>query len=205
MPVNVTTSPWRAHPRSRGEHEEKPPHPQNHPGSSPLARGTHRRGYSSPRVRGLIPARAGNTCTIATAATLTWAHPRSRGEHWRSKERVYAHRGSSPLARGTLEISPIMLFCGGLIPARAGNTCRARGASPPPWAHPRSRGEHLAPSTPELERRGSSPLARGTLMSVQGAERTAGLIPARAGNTAVAPSGGGVMRAHPRSRGEHTC
>ena len=111
--------------------------------------------------------------------------------------------GSSPLARGTLRgvwengIKP------GLIPARAGNT---RGCILRVWhgrAHPRSRGEHRAGRKGRLLRKGSSPLARGTHTADLGGDTTTGLIPARAGNTGSGSAAGGVLGAHPRSRGEH--
>ena len=183
VPVNVTTSPWRAHPRSRGEHEEKPPHPQNHPGSSPLARGTHRRGYSSPRVRGLIPARAGNTLAPILTHGSTRAHPRSRGEHRQVPVGAPAIMGSSPLARGTrARARPRTTGCR-LIPARAGNTCRPPRSSSRPRAHPRSRGEHINYLGGGPWPTGSSPLARGTRYRRHDLTIRAGLIPARAGNT----------------------
>ena len=50
---------------------------------------------------------------------------------------------------------------------------------------------------------GSSPLARGTLMYPALLEYLDGLIPARAGNTAVRIGSFLGHRAHPRSRGEH--
>ena len=50
---------------------------------------------------------------------------------------------------------------------------------------------------------GSSPLARGTPEDIVKTELTAGLIPARAGNTPYVCSIGGGVWAHPRSRGEH--
>ena len=70
-------------------------------------------------------------------------------------------------------------------------------------AHPRSRGEHGWRGMRRGGGRGSSPLARGTLIGKvkEGAGR--GLIPARAGNTLQVRSFGSAARAHPRSRGEH--
>ena len=71
----------RAHPRSRGEHPEayaKEYHPH---GSSPLTRGTQGLASVEDAARRLIPAHAGNTQRIVPARGLTWAHPRSRGEH----------------------------------------------------------------------------------------------------------------------------
>ena len=51
---------------------------------------------------------------------------------------------------------------------------------------------------------GSSPLARGTLEGVAFGGDFFGLIPARAGNTALEGNSSGCCRAHPRSRGEHS-
>ena len=55
-----------------------------------------------------------------------------------------------------------MPFDGGLIPARAGNTCGFEVESDRHGAHPRSRGEHGGDRPGVLIAAGSSPLARGT-------------------------------------------
>ena len=52
-----------AHPRSRGEHAPSGSSKAQRPGSSPLARGTSPAPVPSGAIRGLIPARAGNTST----------------------------------------------------------------------------------------------------------------------------------------------
>ena len=193
----------RAHPRSRGEHGEPGNAEQEEKGSSPLARGTHLALQVAEDSGGLIPARAGNTTKRCACSLMSWAHPRSRGEHIDLPPGAYTARGSSPLARGT----PIMLMMTscttGLIPARAGNTHKNRAATQLSRAHPRSRGEHIVSSVRYRMPTGSSPLARGTRGRSTRAAYPAGLIPARAGNTITfsmrcAPSG-----AHPRSRGEH--
>ena len=175
-------------------------------GSSPLARGTLPDHSRCAHGVGLIPARAGNTAENSTAKPGNGAHPRSRGEH---REGVWHDAdgwGSSPLARGTLSSgyphfahvgliparagntrmnsgsAPVIAW---LIPARAGNTYRVQGVSPPPWAHPRSRGEHVRIGGPDPVGLGSSPLARGTLILRNGQRTGDGLIPARAGNTPI--------------------
>ena len=51
-------------------------------------------------------------------------------------------------------------------------------------AHPRSRGEHVAPAGLDITRVGSSPLTRGTSVVREVAEVLEQLIPARAGNIA---------------------
>ena len=70
-------------------------------------------------------------------------------------------------------------------------------------AHPRSRGDHSGARSSMARITGSSPLARGpqgvSFCPVLGE----GLIPARAGTTAVVGTANQVVGAHPRSRGDH--
>ena len=152
-------------------------------GSSPLARGTHRRGATADFPHGLIPARAGNTGLACVSRTRRRAHPRSRGEHIITIPNQVGVKGSSPLARGTLTALRSFAQKLGLIPARAGNTSRPHSHTERWRAHPRSRGEHSTngQAIPGVE--GSSPLARGTHRRQSGNDGTQGLIPARAGNT----------------------
>ena len=131
------------------------------------------------------------------------AHPRSRGEHAATLFSVGSRSGSSPLARGTPGVDAACLVIVGLIPARAGNTNFLEIPAASPWAHPRSRGEHIHDDRRRINSLGSSPLARGTRQSGAGKLTRRGLIPARAGNTGRVAVTGGVRRAHPRSRGEH--
>ena len=111
--------------------------------------------------------------------------------------------GSSPLARGTLPILPLVSLGDRLIPARAGNTSRMITLHALATAHPRSRGEHRPRRRRIFAPHGSSPLARGTPNARLGAAESRRLIPARAGNTTPAPPAVGEKAAHPRSRGEH--
>ena len=75
------SSPKRAHPRSRGEHDSYGDKVIKGAGSSPLARGTRGGVMRWRDTVGLIPARAGNTPAISSWVSQIWAHPRSRGEH----------------------------------------------------------------------------------------------------------------------------
>ena len=54
----------------------------------------------------LIPARAGNTEKGVAVTSCFWAHPRSRGEHEHEFIPPEDGLGSSPLARGTLSLTP---------------------------------------------------------------------------------------------------
>ena len=172
-------------------------------GSSPLARGTLLNVQTGSDPRRLIPARAGNTGGAAVGHSGRPAHPRSRGEHAfvdASDERL---GGSSPLARGTHVETIALGSVVRLIPARAGNTYRARYSGWPVAAHPRSRGEHIGVILALFLGAGSSPLARGTRSAWYHGVVHARLIPARAGNTTVQIPAVGSSPAHPRSRGEH--
>ena len=92
----------------------------------------------------------------------------------------------------------------GLIPARAGNMGGSMLATGLMGAHPRSRGEHKGLTVAPAAAPGSSPLARGTWERVLRKPPVVGLIPARAGNITQFTPPNSPLRAHPRSRGEHT-
>ena len=112
--------------------------------------------------------------------------------------------GSSPLARGALLRPEAAETDNGLIPARAGSTIVWQACQPVARAHPRSRGEHFLGGDFDTRRWGSSPLARGAPALADMLSPYIGLIPARAGSTPTQPHAGRAVRAHPRSRGEHS-
>src|SRR5690625_3422971 len=217
--------PWppRVRPRGRGEHGHFHAARAVFFGSSPRARGTQRADHGRAGQRRFIPAGAGNTTNsimarrpcrfIPAGAGNTFpargiagspaVHPRGCGEH--GHMRLYSSwiSGSSPRARGTL-FSP-RPFCavGRFIPAGAGNT-------PPPPAHdtatavhPRGRGEHHRSPSSNHESDGSSPRARGTLITWQGCTSIRRFIPAGAGNTRLRSISAIARSVHPRGRGEH--
>ena len=135
---------------------------------------------------------------------LVTAHPRSRGEH---EERLLLRRapeGSSPLTRGAPHNQRQLQLATRLIPAHAGSTLPWRHGKRCKWAHPRSRGEHLARTEPVASISGSSPLTRGAPAQLLGIGRATGLIPAHAGSTMGGFSPSSMDWAHPRSRGEHS-
>ena len=151
------------HPRSRGEHPIVARFPYDGGGSSPLARGTPAEADLGREARRFIPARAGNTSTSPTPRSPAPVHPRSRGEHPLAAGRGGGGDGSSPLARGTLDVAARHTGVDRFIPARAGNTSRPSVAGTITTVHPRSRGEHTIPAARRTTFTGSSPLARGTL------------------------------------------
>ena len=109
--------------------------------------------------------------------------------------------GSSPLARGLLNVPVVPLQVYRIIPARAGFT---------PWMirgfcrrsdHPRSRGVYTYFHNLGFDGIGSSPLARGLRRTgLQLLDQTR-IIPARAGFTRILVLRRGRLPDHPRSRG----
>ena len=130
-----------AHPRSRGENEDRKGEARAIEGSSPLTRGKLGVRYSVHRIHGLIPAHAGKTDDTQCRSSACWAHPRSRGENCRVHGRASSPRGSSPLTRGKPPGYP--------------------PSTTPHTAHPRSRGENKSISSACRSAGGSSPLTRG--------------------------------------------
>ena len=171
------------HPRSRGEHGSGLYVLDNNTGSSPLARGTLEFGRDALQEIRFIPARAGNTCPTRRRSRTGSVHPRSRGEHWESKNASPACAGSSPLARGTRQPGSAATCSARFIPARAGNTPPATARRSAPTVHPRSRGEHRTYQPRVCTNDGSSPLARGTRLRPRDPLIQVRFIPARAGNT----------------------
>ena len=111
---------------------------------------------------------------------------------------------SSPLARGTRKMSPLITCFIRFIPTRAGNTFAETVTRLHLPVHPHSRGEHLNDifGTPCIP--GSSPLARGTHPRRRWLVRHLRFIPTRAGNTKWGNFKRRPMTVHPHSRGEHT-
>ena len=150
-----------AHPRSRGENHGVQSRIVNQTGSSPLTRG--KRHALRPRIRdrGLIPAHAGKTRRTPQPRTRPGAHPRSRGENFRSVMREARAAGSSPLTRGKPVRAETRRAPTGLIPAHAGKTCDLGADRLRAGAHPRSRGENGGCQVLSGFVLGSSPLTRG--------------------------------------------
>ena len=88
-----------------------------------------------------------------------------------------------------------------IIPARAGFTRQWKRQMGGLEDHPRSRGVYASTSTTRAGARGSSPLARGLLITVAVNLLLMRIIPARAGFTPRPSSGGSPPGDHPRSRG----
>ena len=109
--------------------------------------------------------------------------------------------GSSPLARGLPSLARNLRYRDGIIPARAGFTNWSVNG-PVVWRdHPRSRGVYLKQIGRDVEKTGSSPLARGLLTRLIPFWEETRIIPARAGFTPIPWPTRWPLPDHPRSRG----
>ena len=171
------------HPRSRGVY---PPSSRSAPrrnGSSPLARGLPCALVGRGGALRIIPARAGFTPGRRRCTSAASDHPRSRGVYLRHRDATKTLEGSSPLARGLLEVEGDMVAQVRIIPARAGFTHGSRLQARRGGDHPRSRGVYKLRMRNTPDARGSSPLARGLRFTLALMFTPDGIIPARAGFT----------------------
>ena len=172
------------HPRVCGEHRPAPTGGAGCSGSSPRMRGTLPRHTAEFQRRGIIPAYAGNTGSLAATARATWDHPRVCGEHDDMPLHCDELTGSSPRMRGTHPAGRLRMPDRGIIPAYAGNTSDSNRGTRTRWDHPRVCGEHQWASYRPWHCVGSSPRMRGTPARKPAIMSLTGIIPAYAGNTA---------------------
>ena len=194
----------RDHPRSRGVYMAPHARDEQSAGLSPLARGLLHRSGLAPTKPGIIPARAGFTRSHAAWEAARRDHPRSRGVYQRAAVGPPLVWGSSPLARGLLERRATSAPQLRIIPARAGFTRWAKSCLITIRDHPRSRGVYGDEEGAGCRVRGSSPLARGLHVAAREFNIGAGIIPARAGFTAMSRRASSLGRDHPRSRGVYS-
>ena len=112
--------------------------------------------------------------------------------------------GSSPRVRGKPHARGDRTRVRRLIPARAGKIRRASSRGWARRAHPRACGENRHLQHGRVVSHGSSPRVRGKRRTPRSPHPVGGLIPARAGKTAVVCGLAGFRRAHPRACGENT-
>ena len=191
------------HPRVCGEHPAMVCTTPAAPGSSPRVRGTHLLICDCVRVRGIIPACAGNTMPMFSPWRKPRDHPRVCGEHDIQLTVTQCAPGSSPRVRGTLHGVAVGRAETGIIPACAGNTVVQPGVLLSEGDHPRVCGEHLAGMSGVSPAMGSSPRVRGTRVVQRVGQGIHGIIPACAGNTCACATTCPATRDHPRVCGEH--
>ena len=187
----------------RGEHQTSSNLSAPFGGSSPHARGALPEPAQGALCLGIIPACAGSTRARPRRSRVRRDHPRMRGEHRWPRRPSLQPPGSSPHARGALDLHLRHRRLAGIIPACAGSTRWASAGTAAPRDHPRMRGEHLPAAHRLVRLRGSSPHARGALSSRPERSPSARIIPAYAGSTGSGSGGWRRRRDHPRMRGEH--
>ena len=110
--------------------------------------------------------------------------------------------GSPPHTRG--KVRNFTDDCGliGITPAHAGKRIHGVIRKPPPWDHPRTRGEKRNPRPAKKQLLGSPPHTRGKVgLGIHGAAGD-GITPAHAGKRSWSIFGQFSSRDHPRTRGE---
>ena len=157
--------------------------------------------HGAPRRPRIIPAHAGFTSRPTGPPPSRPDHPRTRGVYPSDQHNRVTGRGSSPHTRGLRHRRPVAAVILGIIPARAGFTCRAGDLPPEHKDHPRTRGVYWACTRTRLSTVGSSPHARGLRRGRHGVGPGLGIIPARAGFTSVAEPALAALGDHPRTRG----
>ena len=197
---------------------------QKDAGSSPRVRGTLQRKRLDPQRRRFIPAGAGNTPPVVAPWSARAVHPRACGEYSTDVKSGSSMIDSSPRVRGTHPAEPRPPGQVRFIPARAGNTMQSSACAGCSAVHPRACGEHAdvgfrlahaLGSSPRVRGThswrlatcrgdsGSSPRVRGTRLSLDHRSGEFRFIPARAGNTQIAPAEQERPTVHPRVCGEH--
>ena len=130
-------------------------------------------------------------------------HPRLRGEHTYQTAHFLRTMGSPPPTRGTQEDYIAFTKSARITPAYAGNTPISSKKISLGWDHPRLRGEHFQRVQKIINRLGSPPPTRGTLLSPPPRQIPNRITPAYAGNTCKRCITRRDVWDHPRLRGEH--
>ncbi len=102
-PVNVPSN-KAVHPRGHGEHFSDIKKAANATGSSPWARGTRKTEPPALVIIRFIPVGTGNTARERAICVFNAVHPRGHGEHLTKRQATMSPCGSSPWARGTLQL-----------------------------------------------------------------------------------------------------
>ena len=188
----------------RGEHGIDDEFAPGLQGSSPHARGAPKTTTKHRPNPGIIPACAGSTTSRTISRGRGRDHPRMRGEHRSLTRTQTPSPGSSPHARGAPHHRDSVVEQVGIIPACAGSTRGPLAAGTGRRDHPRMRGEHPQLYRCQSPAPGSSPHARGALLSHVAHPVAARIIPACAGSTRLKINHVVLVEDHPRMRGEHS-
>ena len=133
--------------------------------------------------RRIIPAHAGQTCSLRAVCVGLTDHPRACGANLLKIVSYEPHIGSSPRMRGKLTGHAIIHGGRRIIPAHAGQTFPARSNRCPPPDHPRACGANFSTTVVLCVLFGSSPRMRGKRADQPTVLIRFRIIPAHAGQT----------------------
>ena len=109
----------------------------------------------------ITPAHAGKRTRSTRASPETRDHPRTRGEKASHELCGRSLSGSPPHTRGKAAKAQNTQSGGRITPAHAGKSPGGAAARPPPWDHPRTRGERGMGKARYQRAQGSPPHTRG--------------------------------------------
>ena len=151
------------------------------PGLSPRMRGSRMMTDAPERIRGPIPAYAGEPGVLLAAGRVDWAYPRVCGGANEYTMDDLVSVGLSPRMRGSHLIHAGKTFAEGPIPAYAGEPKQQICAGQFLWAYPRVCGGAWHGNNWSAPTHGLSPRMRGSRYGGVGHRNCAGPIPAYAG------------------------
>ena len=179
-------------------------------GLSPRGRGKHLDSEADAAAQGSIPAWAGETRSSRPTMKRRWVYPRVGGGNLSRFPRATRSGGLSPRGRGKPRRAQRTRRPIGSIPAWAGETRRYAPPNTAQTVYPRVGGGNRGRGRVKSDSKGLSPRGRGKHGHPDGADTSAGSIPAWAGetcrrtqcgrNSAVYPRVGGGNARKPRNR-----
>ena len=189
------------HPRACGANDHPTCGKVSENGSSPRVRGKPDASSRNGRSVRIIPARAGQTVALLSAANAPPDHPRACGANHSDPRSPRVHSGSSPRVRGKHVSCFTMRDCLRIIPARAGQTYVVMNTTGVDPDHPRACGANADNGQTVATRNGSSPRVRGKLARSAQVGHGVRIIPARAGQTHARHAPARTSPDHPRACG----
>ena len=203
------SQPWRSYSQRRWDHprvcgEKRPAVDGKRPlrGSPPHVRGKVQLPGRNSRKTRITPACAGKSQRSRPGECSRRDHPRVCGE---KLDRMLHHRrmtGSPPRVRGKGAHKPVRLLDGGITPAYAGKSSRARLRCRCTWDHPRVCGEKIVLVIVFCSLMGSPPRMRGKVMRKEILRIIHGITPAYAGKREGPKNAQSKVGDHPRVCGE---
>ena len=191
------------HPRGCGENIINGNSDYNIEGSPPRMRGKLRRCLGTNPCKGITPADAGKTLSLAQLIRTSGDHPRGCGENQYHQPLLLLCVGSPPRMRGKLPSGCGSAVSVRITPADAGKTVPVFGHCENHRDHPRGCGENISLSVHWIAQRGSPPRMRGKHGAI-GHEGDQGRItPADAGKTRCTHQIMCGYWDHPRGCGEN--